>query len=323
MATTHPTPTDAPTTVSTSEDTDEFGLVEQSIDKDGEEYAPERASFDREAWWCEQDNFPGDLWATLAAQNPDGTDLGDNEMLVGIRLFAWFANDDDDWSNPHYGYGEVYGSATTLAVIKPASESPKAADSDEWEYEPMLAGSRKAYRFERVKNTKGRWVSPRNGLYHPKAAGIEAVFPVGTPTAVDQEAIKPSDGYPVRESDSGFERPDRTAEWSYEDALEAARDRVRQRQAKDEAEQVTALADLADDRPTEVAALAVRGASAGSRYLTGELDVEDLPAADANAIEVTAAETVDAIFKLVDEEDHDELLALLTSDDEDADADDE
>lgn len=323
MATTHPTPTDAPTTVSTGEDTDEFGLVEQSIDKDGEEYAPERASFDREAWWCEQDNFSGDLWATLAAQDPDGTKLADDELLVGIRLFAWFANDDDDWSNPRRGYGEVYGSATTLAVIKPASESPKAADSDEWEYEPMLAGSRKAYRFERVQNNDSRWVTPRNGLFHPKAAGIEVLYPVGEPTPIDQEPLNTEDGYPIKETDGDLEIPDYQAEWSYEDALEAARKRVQVRQAKDEVEQITPLADLADDQPTEVAALAVRGASAGSRYLKGELDVEDLPAADANAIEVTAAETVEAIFELVDEEDHDDLLALLTSDDEDADADDE
>jgi len=319
MAETQATPTDVPTTIPAADGGDEFALVRQAVDKENGEYVPTRASFDREDWWTDEENFPRDLWSQLASQDSAGTELADDELLVGIRLFAWFANDDDDWSSPHHGYGEVYGSATTLAVIKPASESPKAADSDEWEYDPVLGGSRKAYRFERVQNNDSRWVTPRNGLYHPKAAGIEVVYPVGEPTPVDQEPINSEDGYPTKDTDGDLEIPDYQAEWSYEDALEAARERVQVQQAKDDVKQVTALADLADDRPIEVAALAVRGASAGTGYLKGELGVEDLPAADANAIEVTAAETVDAIFKLADEEDHDELLDLLTSDDEDAD----
>ena len=315
MAQTQATPTDAPTTIPAADGGDEFALVRQAIDKDGEEYAPERASFDREAWWTEEENFSSDLWSQLANQDPDGTELADDELLVGIRLFAWFANDDDDWSNPRRGYGEVYGSATTLAVIKPASESAKAADSDEWEYDPVLGGSRKAYRFKRVQNNDSRWVTPRNGLYHPKAAGIKVVYPVGEPTPVDQEPINSEDGYPVKDTDGDLEIPDYQAEWSYEDALEAARERVQRRQTKDQAEQVTPLADLANDRPAEVAALAIRGASAGSRYLKGELDVEELSTADENAIEVTAAETVHAIFELVDEDDHNVLVELLTSED--------
>jgi len=316
MAHSEPASTGAP---ALTDDRDEFALIKQSVEKSDEQYCAERTTYAREEWWSEQENFPRDLWARLASQDPDGTDLADDEKLVAIRLFGWFVNDTDDWSSPRSGYGEVYGTATTLAVIKPAAESQKAADSDEWEYEPTLAGSRKAYRFERVKNQDGRWVTPRGGLYHPKAAGIKMVYPVGESTPVDQEAIKPADGYPVKDTDSDFEIPDRTAEWSYEDALEAARERVHQRQAKNEAEQITPLADLVDDRPTEVAALAISGASAGTRYLRNELDVEELSTADTNAIEMAAAETVDAIFKLVDEEDHDELLALLTSDDEDAD----
>ena len=319
MARTQAPKTDAPTTGTADSSEHDFALVHQKIKKDDGQYVAERTAFDREAWWVDIDDFRRSLWSTLANQDPSGTELADDELLVGIKLYGWFTNEDDDWSSGHYGYGEVYGTATTLAVIKPAGESAKAANSDEWEYDPVMAGSRKAYRFERVKNENGRWVSPRNGLYAPKASAVEVVYPVGEPTAVDQEPLDSTDGYPTVESDSGYERPDRTAEWSYEDALEAAHERVRQREVKSEAEQVTPLDDLSNDRGSEATAVAIHGALAGQRYLKGELDVDDLPTADENVIEITAAETVDALFKLVDEDDHDTLMDLLTDNEEESD----
>lgn len=309
------TPTHAP--APTSNVGDEFQLAAREIETDGDEYAASTTTYDREAWWTDQDSYPRDAWAVLASQDPDDTTVDDDEVLVAIRIFAWFINDTDDWSNPRRGYGEVYGSATTLAVIEPASECPKAGENgDEWAYTPVFAGSRKAYRFDRVKNADGRWVTPRGGLYHPKAAGIQVVYPVGDPTPVDQEPLESADGYPTVESDSGFERPDRSADWCYQDALAAARDRVERRQAKDDAEVVDALSDLADDRPPEVVAAGIRGATTAERYLKGELGVDDLSTAEMNAVKIAAAETVDALFTQVDEADHDTLVGLLAPDDD-------
>ena len=137
---------------------------------------------------------------------------------------------------------------------------------------------------------------------------------MGDPTPVDQEPLESADGYPTVESDSGFERPDRSAEWCYQDAVAAARDRVERRQAKDDAEVVDALSDLAEDRAAEVVAAGIRGATTAERYLKGELGVDDLSTAEMNAVKIAAAETVDALFTQVDEADHDTLVELMAAD---------
>lgn len=277
-----------PTTDAESSEDADFEIEKLTVDKDGEEYVHTRERFSRKQWF---EGATSVNWATLASQECDGKDIeeDDDVELVAIQIFGWWVNEDEDWRRPRGGYGEVYGKATTLAVMETDEES-----------ESGLAESKsgKAYRFTAIQNADGKWQTPRNE-YAPKT-GVNVFRGVGVPSELDKQPIRPRDGY--AETEEG--RPDFDEGRSFERAMEQVRERI-------EAEQNPHheyIEELVDDYGGVAGACALAGVKKGQNSLQRsygrELDPEEKEALGLGVVET--------VTRLMDQaDDLDELKAIL------------
>lgn len=300
------------TTSSTeAESAKDFRLVAREWQKDDGRYVATETAYSRREWW---ENGPGprDAWSMLASQQADDRDFSSRDAeLVLIRVMGYFVNDADDWA-PLMDMGGFDGPEWTLAALPRYDDVDGCPGPDgmpepsEWAHDPVHKGSRKAAYFSAVKGDN-RWRSGRYGFSYPKAAGLVVVRPEGSPTDIDREPLRNRDGYPTEDG-----RLDRSAEWSFDRAMTAARERVEDRRREEQHEvqhgldQLLEDTDLSGDAGGHLGARALEGRREGSdryRELHGSHDdrtkdalwsasvgalrslVESIPAEDRDAFE--------------------------------------
>jgi hypothetical protein len=303
-----------------------FGLTVRSFDKtdDGGITASDE-TYTREEW---VKNGPSgatrDLWSTLAEQSHDGTDLqGKDTELVAIRVMGYI----EDFAEV-VGMSPGYdGPEWTLATVNryddvadPESGEypgpPQAPAPDEWAHEPIFEGWDSCVSFQSVYNSeRGRFQPARYTHDYPKAAGLLVVYPEGTPTALDQEELTRADG--LAENDDGH--PEWGSEWTYERAIETARERVERAHAETQHEVDTSgIEALADEYPPQVAAAALRGKMDGqNRYVEAAPAGADVDAFARDALASAASGAIECLLdELPEETTEDVVEALREQDDE-------
>lgn len=203
-----------------------FRLVKVEYQKGGEDIDTVDV-FDRTEWLSEtQDD---ETWTALAEQAAGeyGEIDESGKRLVRVTLPGWWVSNeaeeadrgDTTWQQ---SYGEVYGQASTLAVL-----------DYEW------SRDRAAWSFPLVRSTRGNWRSPgKFGPGGPKSL-LPVVFPVGVPEAVDTASVS------TREAREAAPKGDDSVRFDWAAAVDAAEKRAESRyEAEDDELDLSAIASL-------------------------------------------------------------------------------